>query len=36
MRNHIAAVFGVLLAGMIGIPAATAAGMSSAITYLYE
>ena len=36
MRNHIAAVFGVLLAGMIGIPAAAAAGMSSAISYLYE
>ena len=34
--NHIATVLGVLLAAMIGARAATAAGMSSAISYLYE
>ena len=35
-RNHWAAVFVVLLAAMPGAPSASAAGMSAAITYLYE
>lgn len=35
-RNNLAAVLGVLLAAMLGSPAARAAGMSAAISYLYE
>ena len=35
-RNNLAAGLGVLLATMLGAPAARAAGMSAAISYLYE
>jgi hypothetical protein len=35
-RNNLAAALGVLLAAMLGSPAARAAGMSAAISYLYE
>jgi hypothetical protein len=36
MRAGVAAVFGALLAGLLGVPSATAAEMSSAIAYLFS